>query len=114
MRLVDFDDTLMGPVVQDFWLFLGADPRSRLPVFLEGYEEFSSFDIRQIRWIEALRLLRFVHYTAWVARRWTDPSFPRAFPHFGTESYWAESTDDLERQLRKIQTDFETTQFHAQ
>ena len=31
---------------------------------------------------EGLRTLRLIHYAAWLARRWHDPAFPRAFPWF--------------------------------
>ncbi|HXO22726.1 MAG TPA: serine/threonine protein kinase, partial [Thermoanaerobaculia bacterium] len=33
------------------------------------------------------------------ARRWHDPAFPAAWPHFGTDEYWERETDDLEEQL---------------
>ena len=52
-----------------------------------------------LRLIEVLRALRYVHYSAWIARRWEDPSFPNAFPHFGDEEYWVKEIKDLEIQL---------------
>lgn len=107
---LDFDDMVIGPAVQDLWLLLPGRPfgdsspetqtcRSLLETLLEGYEEMRSFDRLSLRLIEPLRALRFVHYSAWIARRWEDPAFPRAFPHFGTHRYWSDSTDDLEEQL---------------
>ena len=32
----------------------------------------------------------------------SDPSFPDAFPHFGTDTYWENETRDLEEQLDRI------------
>jgi Ser/Thr protein kinase RdoA (MazF antagonist) len=29
-----------------------------------------------------------MHYAAWLARRWEDPAFPRAFPYFDSPRYW--------------------------
>lgn len=105
---LDFDDMVMGPAVQDLWLLMpgrpegDAEARQRFHFLLDGYEEMREFDRTTLRLIEPLRALRFVHYTAWVARRWEDPAFPQAFPNFGTHSYWSEETDDLEEQLRLI------------
>ena len=37
-----------------------------------------------------------------IGRRWQDPAFPRAFPHFGTARYWQEQLADLTEQLALI------------
>ncbi len=103
---LDFDDMVMGPEVQDIWLLIpGRDPEAKRQraVLLEGYREFRDFDLRQLRLIEPLRALRFIHYTAWVAKRWDDPAFPQAFPQFGSHQYWRSETEDLEEQLRLIE-----------
>jgi Ser/Thr protein kinase RdoA (MazF antagonist) len=103
---LDFDDMVRGPAVQDLWLLLsGRDGggRRELECLLEGYEELRAFDRATLRLVEPLRALRFVHYTAWIARRWEDPAFPAAFPQFGTHRYWSDEADDLEAQLRRIQ-----------
>jgi Ser/Thr protein kinase RdoA (MazF antagonist) len=94
-----------GPPVQDLWLLLpGRDDYTRRQheVFIEGYEQFKAFDRSTLRLIEPLRGLRRVHYAAWLARRWHDPVFPRTWPHFGTETYWTEETEDLEEILDLI------------
>jgi len=102
---LDFDDMVNGPAVQDLWLILsgrpGTDPvaREQLECLLEGYESLRDFDRSQIRWIEALRALRFVHFAAWIARRWKDPAFPAAFPQFNTSRYWQDQLSDLRIQL---------------
>lgn len=103
---LDFDDMVNGPDVQDIWLILsGRDElgKSLLQCLLEGYEEIRTFDRSQLRLIEPLRALRYIHYTAWIARRWKDPAFPLAFPQFGTHSYWNEMIQDLNEQLELIQ-----------
>lgn len=97
--VIDFDDMVVGPAVQDLWLLLpgrGAEARRLREIFLEGYEALRGFDRKSLSLVEPLRGLRRVHYAAWIARRWHDPIFPRTFPHFGTEAYWDEETRDLE------------------
>lgn len=93
LHIVDLDDARMGPAVQDLWMFLSGDRAhmtARLADVLEGYTQFRDFDPRELHLIEALRTLRMMHYAAWLARRWGDPAFPRAFPYFNTERYWGE------------------------
>lgn len=93
LHIVDLDDARMGPAVQDLWMFLSGDRAlmtARLADVLEGYTQFRDFDPRELNLLEALRTLRMMHYAAWLARRWDDPAFPRAFPYFNTERYWGE------------------------
>lgn len=90
-HFVDLDDCRTGPAVQDLWMLLSGDRREQslqLSDILAGYEEFHDFDRRQLHLIEALRTLRMIQYAGWLARRWSDPAFPRAFPWFGTSRYW--------------------------
>jgi Ser/Thr protein kinase RdoA (MazF antagonist) len=95
---VDFDDCLMGPEVQDFWmLFSGSDFGEEQDLIVSGYEELREFPDQQMQWIPLLRGLRIFSYSAWIARRWTDPSFPRLFPNFETYTFWAEETEALEK-----------------
>jgi Ser/Thr protein kinase RdoA (MazF antagonist) len=49
-----------------------------------------------------LRALRFIHFSAWIGRRWQDPAFPRAFPHFASPRYWQEQLADLNEQWMLI------------
>ena len=103
---VDFDDSRMGPAVQDLWMLLSGDRAEQLDqldALLEGYEMFHEFDDRELTLIESLRTLRMMHYAAWIARRWSDPAFPPAFPWFGTERYWAEHILDLREQFANLQ-----------
>lgn len=102
LRVLDFDDMVVGPAVQDLWLALpGRDAATfaQREVFLEGYTSFREFPRATLGLIEALRGLRIVHYAAWLARRWHDPAFPAAWPHFGTAEYWQRETEDLVEQL---------------
>ena len=101
LRVLDFDDMVHGPAVQDLWLALpGRDDytRRQREIFLESYERFRPFDRSTLHWIEALRGLRMVRYAGWLARRWHDPAFQTGWPHFGSEDYWQGEVDDLEEQ----------------
>ncbi|MCM5682101.1 serine/threonine protein kinase [Schlegelella sp. S2-27] len=107
-HFVDLDDARMGPAVQDLWMLLsghhGAMQR-QLACVLEGYEQFASFNRHELQLIEALRTLRIVHHSAWLARRWSDPAFPPAFPWFGTSAYWSEQVVRLREQIEAMQED---------
>src|SRR5664279_5536908 len=101
-HFVDLDDAVNGPAIQDLWMLLSGERAERtrqLLDVLEGYESFMPFDWRELRLIEPLRTLRMIHHSAWIARRWSDPSFPIAFPWFASPSYWAEQCTRLREQL---------------
>ena len=101
-HFVDFDDSRMGPAVQDLWMMLSgerADQVRQLSDILAGYEDFCEFDPRQLYLVEALRTLRLIHYSAWLARRWDDPAFPVAFPWFNTQRYWQDRILELREQI---------------
>ncbi|MGV3654986.1 MAG: serine/threonine protein kinase [Noviherbaspirillum sp.] len=101
-HFVDFDDSRMGPAVQDIWMLLSgdrADMARQLSDILAGYEDFCEFDARQLHLVEALRTLRLIHYSAWLARRWDDPAFPAAFPWFNTQRYWQDRILELREQV---------------
>jgi Ser/Thr protein kinase RdoA (MazF antagonist) len=107
-NVLDFDDMVLGPAVQDLWLVLpGRDDYTRQirESFLEGYEHFRPFPRSSLNLVEPLRGLRLIHYTAWLARRWHDPVFPTTWPHFATEDYWAEETKELEDIVQMIRAD---------
>jgi Ser/Thr protein kinase RdoA (MazF antagonist) len=101
-HFVDFDDSRMGPAIQDFWMLLSGDRDEmgrKLSALLAGYEDFFDFDTAELHLIEALRTLRLIHYSAWLARRWHDPAFPAAFPWFNTSRYWQERILELREQI---------------
>ncbi len=102
MFIVDLDDCLMGPAVQDIWMMLSgskSDTEQQLKHILDGYYEFYDFDPRELRLIEALRTLRMIHYAGWLARRWDDPAFPANFPWFNTPQYWDKQLHNLREQV---------------
>ncbi len=101
-HFVDFDDSRMGPAVQDLWMLLSGERQEmqlQLQDVLAGYEDFCEFDRRELHFVEALRTLRLIHYTAWIARRWDDPAFPAAFPWFGSAHYWQARILELKEQI---------------
>lgn len=101
-HFVDFDDSCMGPAVQDLWMLLSGDRREmgiQLGDVLAGYEDFHDFSLRELHLVEALRSLRLLHYSAWIARRWDDPAFPAAFPWFNTPRYWQDRILELREQI---------------
>jgi Ser/Thr protein kinase RdoA (MazF antagonist) len=101
-HFVDFDDSRNGPAVQDLWMLLSGerpDMVRQLSDLLAGYESFCEFDPRELHLIEALRTLRLIHYSAWLARRWDDPAFPVAFPWFNTQRYWQDRILELREQI---------------
>ena len=90
-HFVDLDDCRTGPAIQDIWMLISGDRhemQTQLIDIIEGYLQFHDFDHRELLLIEPLRTLRILHYAAWLARRWEDPAFPRAFPWFNTARYW--------------------------
>jgi Ser/Thr protein kinase RdoA (MazF antagonist) len=105
-HFVDFDDARMGPAIQDLWMLLSGDADEMGRQFghvLAGYEMFREFDERELQLVEALRTLRLMHHSAWLARRWNDPAFPAAFPWFATQRYWEERILELREQIGVMQ-----------
>ena len=99
---VDLDDCMSGPRIQDLWMFLAGDAASQQSswaALMEGYELFGEFDYAELTLVEALRSLRILHYASWIASRWHDPAFPRAFPWFGEPRFWERHLSDLFEQL---------------
>ena len=106
IHFVDLDDSRMAPAVQDLWMFLSGDRNAQgaaLAELVEGYNEFYDFHPGELPLIEVLRSLRILHHSAWLGRRWQDPAFPRAFPWFGNENYWARHILELREQLANLQ-----------
>ena len=65
---------------------------------MEGYSQFGALDHRELRLIEPLRAARMLNHAAWIAERWEDPAFPRAFPWAGQARYWEGYVGDLMQQ----------------
>ncbi len=101
LHIVDLDDCLMGPAVQDIWMMLSGsehDTKLQLKHILDGYHEFHDFNFRELRLVETLRTLRMIHYMGWLAKRWEDPAFPASFPWFNTARYWQDQLNNLREQ----------------
>ena len=104
-QIVDLDDAVTGPAIQDLWMLLSGDPaamRSQMAAVLQGYRQFRRFDTRELALIEPLRTLRMIHHSAWLAERWDAPAFPIAFPWFGTAGYWGQQPTQLREQIEAM------------
>ena len=104
-HIVDLDDCMMGVAVQDIWMLLSgneSEMAKQLNPLLRGYNQFYDFDLSSLNLIEALRSLRLIHYSAWLAKRWHDPTFPQNFPWFNTARYWEEQLCILREQYENI------------
>ncbi|MDA0323646.1 MAG: serine/threonine protein kinase [Verrucomicrobia bacterium] len=104
--LIDFDDMVRGPAVQDIWMLMPGrvpDCARELQLFLSGYETFREFDYQQLRLVEPLRAMRFIHYTSWCVHQCEDGTITRLAADWGTAAYWKQETEALETQLIEIQ-----------
>ncbi len=104
---LDFDDMVMGPPIQDLWLLVGERDGERAEkqweTLIKNYETFRPFDHESRRLVEPLRALRFMHFSAWIGKRWQDLAFQQAFPYYGSFEYWEEQVRDLEEQWKRIE-----------
>ncbi|MBM3461158.1 MAG: serine/threonine protein kinase [Armatimonadetes bacterium] len=103
---VDFDDTSMGPPVQDVWMLVPGRDNDAIVLreaLLEAYERRRPFDRKSLRLIEPLRGLRFIHYAAWLIARRDDPAIRRVFHDVGTREYWRAELEDLEAQVERVE-----------
>lgn len=101
-NFVDLDDCITGIAAQDIWMLLSgerSEMTSQLAEILDGYNEFYDFNARELVFIESLRSLRILHYSAWLAKRWTDPAFPHNFPWFNSVKYWQDQILILREQI---------------
>lgn len=106
LHLIDFDDMATGPAIQDLWMLLPDRPdrcHAELEQFMEGYETFRAFPCHELKIIEALRAMRYIHYTAWCARQKADGGFNRLAPDWGTAAHWKKEVEDLRKQIAEIE-----------
>ena len=104
-HFVDLDDCRMGPAIQDLWMLLSGERSERnlqMSIIVEAYETFAAFDRRELHLVEALRTLRMINFSAWLARRWDDPAFPQAFPWFEEARYWESHILELREQAAAL------------
>jgi len=105
LYIIDFDDMMTGPAVQDLWLLLPdhADKcRRELALLVEGYETFLPFDRRELELIEGLRFMRMVYFLAWRSRQRDDKWFRESFPDWGSKAFWISELDDLRDQAELV------------
>ena len=103
--LIDFDDMLMGPSVQDIWMLLPGDLNDSLyeiELLVEGYETFHPFNMASLAVIEPLRAMRFIHYSAWCAYQVAEDGKTEIIPDFGSRQYWQAEIQDLQDQMDRI------------
>ena len=103
--LVDLDDCINGPAIQDIWMMLSGDRHTQilqLDTMLSAYEEFHEFDHNEFTLIEPLRARRMANYMAWIAKRWQDPAFPRNFSWFATDKYWEQQVLAMKEQISAL------------
>lgn len=104
-QLVDLDDCLTGPAIQDIWMMLNGDRQQQLlqlDTIISAYEEFHPFDHKELSLIEPLRARRMINYMAWLSKRWSDPAFPRSFSWFATDKYWEGQVLAIKEQLSAL------------
>ncbi len=105
IMVIDFDDMMMGPPVQDLWLLLPdhADKcEKEIELILEGYEMFRAFDRKTLKLIEPLRAMRIIYFLAWCSRQANDFKFKNNFPDWGSDGFWQREINDLNRQMQRI------------
>ncbi|MDZ8119857.1 serine/threonine protein kinase [Pontiella agarivorans] len=108
LMVIDFDDMVMGPAVQDIWLLLPGhanQTRTEINLILDGYEQFMEFDDRQLRLIEILRAMRIIYFLSWCSTQVDDFKFQANFPDWGSEMFWQREIADLEHQYHAILND---------
>lgn len=106
VHMVDFDDCVNGPPIQDLWMLLSGEREDRLHqlgTIADAYEMFAEFPADSLHLIETLRTLRIMHHSAWIARRWDDPAFPMAFPDFNSVRYWSAHVLELREQMAALE-----------
>ena len=105
LYMVDFDDCLQGPAMQDIWMLLSGErheQQQQLMTIAEGYEMFRQFPSQELQLVEALRTLRIARYAAWLCQRWQDPAFPQAFPWLESHQFWSQHILSLREQLAAL------------
>lgn len=103
--LLDFDDMMVGPPVQDLWLLLpgsASECGRELSLLVEGYSEFSDLAAGSVDLIETLRFYRMLHFLAWRSLQRDDLWFRRDFPDWGGRSFWIRELEDFREQANIV------------
>ena len=105
-HLVDFDDMVVAPPVQDVWMLFNGDEEEKKEqrnLFFEGYEIFRKFDFKTLILAEPLRTLRMIRHAAWIGQRYGEPAFQKAFPYYEQRRYWEEFISSIKEQISLLQ-----------
>ena len=105
--LVDFDDMVVAPAIQDIWmLFFGDEDeqREQKKNFFEGYEMFRYFDHASFILTEPLRTLRMIRHAAWIGERFEEEIFKRAFPYYAETRYWQDFLLSIKEQYSSLRS----------
>jgi Ser/Thr protein kinase RdoA (MazF antagonist) len=106
LMIIDFDDMMTGPPVQDLWLLLPEHIqkcRHEMSLILEGYSRMRDFDYDSLLLIEPLRAMRIIYFLDWCSRQIDDFKFQNNFPDWGNDAFWRREVADLNSQLSLIQ-----------
>ncbi len=117
IMLIDLDDMMNGPAMQDLWLVLPERPEkcpAEVEWMLAGYRQFRDFDPESWKLVEPLRAMRIIYFLAWCARQVNDLQFGRHFPDWGTSNFWRREIADLEKQLSVIDSERKTIDFNSE
>lgn len=105
LLLIDFDDMMNGPAIQDLWLLLPDHmklcPRER-DLLLDGYTQFSTLDERSLSLVETLRFMRIIYFLGWCETQKDDQLFREKNPDWGTRSFWVREMEDMHYQADHI------------
>ena len=96
--MLDFDDCVIGPAVQDLWMLLPGSHQEceqEINWFLDGYLTFNEFPLTSLALIEPLTIMRQIHFAAWCTIQHKEPHFQHHFPDWGGLSYWNQLLKDI-------------------
>jgi Ser/Thr protein kinase RdoA (MazF antagonist) len=102
LKLIDFDDMVRGPAIQDIFMLLPnhwQDCEYELEIIQKGYETFRPFPKKEVNCIRPLQLMRQIHFSAWCAIQKNEAHFQTYFAYLKEDKHWLE----LCRQLRTTQ-----------
>lgn len=104
-NLIDFDDFVTGPAIQDLWLIAPRADEDGLILrnaLLEGYYQFRELNPNDFKLLEVLRSMRLIHYYAWLVKRRKDPTFIHHFGDIEAPHFFEKHIGDLREQLGLI------------
>jgi Ser/Thr protein kinase RdoA (MazF antagonist) len=105
LMIIDFDDMMEGPPVQDLWLLLPEhihNAKREFELILRGYTRLRDFEHETIRLIEPLRAMRIIYFLDWCSTQVDDFKFQHNFPDWGNDAFWRREVADLTHQLNLI------------